>query len=222
MDKPYGYDETQALGEYKALPAGGYVCRIMAVEETKSQSGNDMLKISLDIAEGEFRNRFADMYRSNTRPDKKRGCVAYQLVYDTSGGTNRGFKSFCTAAEESNPGFTIQWGPAFGKCFQNRLIGVIFGREEYIGNDGKAHWSTKPKFFRSAEKIRKGDFEVPEDKYLPNSQPAANYSGYPAAAQTADPFAVPPQPVPAAQQHTAPAPGLEDFTEIIPDGDLPF
>ena len=222
MNKPQDYDQTQAFGEYKPLPAGGYVCRIMAVEETTSQNGNDMLKISLDIAEGEFKNRFADMYRSDTRQDKKWGCVAYQLVYDTNGGTNRGFKSFCTAAEESNPGFTIQWGPAFGECFKNRLIGAIFGREEYIGNDSKAHWSTKPKFFRSADKIRKGDFEVPEDKPLPNQQSAANYSGYPAPAQTADPFAVPSQPVPAAQQKGAPVPGLADFEEIIPESDLPF
>ena len=230
VNKPEDFDTVQGYGEFKPLPAGGYVCRIMGVEETVSQSGRDMLKISLDIAEGEFKGRFAEMYRSDTRPDKKWGCIAYQLIYDPTDGksTNRGFKSFCTAAEESNQGFVIQWGNNFAACFKNRTIGVVFRREQYIGNDALPHWSTKPLSFRDAKKIRKGDFQVPEDKPLPN-QPAPAYSGYPPAAGTAyaaDPFAPPQniQPAAAQAQHTQPmnVPGLGDFEEIISDGDLPF
>lgn len=100
MQKPNDYETTAIYGDFKALPSGGYVCRIMGVEETKSQRNNDMLKISLDIFEGEYKGYYADKYRSDTRMDKKWGCVAFQLVYDTVNPnmTNRGFKTFCTAA----------------------------------------------------------------------------------------------------------------------------
>ena len=218
MNRPNDYEKVQALGEYVELPAGGYVCRIMSVEETTSQSGRDMLKISLDIAEGDYKNRFAYMYRNDTREEKKWGCVSYQLVYDPFDGksTNKGFKAFCTAAEESNPGFNIQWGNAFAGCFKNRLIGVIFRREEYLGTDGKLHWSTKPLSFRNVEKIRKGDFKIPEDKHDTANQ-TPTYGGYPAPSGYSAPtgYTAPP----AAK---SPAPGLDDFVEIIPDSDLPF
>lgn len=218
VNKPNDFDTVQGYGEYKPLPAGGYVCRIMGVEETVSQSGREMLKISLDIAEGEFKGRFAEMYRAALKANKNSkekeevrwGCIAYQLIYDPTDGqsTNRGFKSFCTAAEGSNRGFTIQWGNNFAKCFKDKTIGVIFRREQFIGGDGAAHWSTKPISFRNAENIRKGNFDVPEDKPLPN-QPAPAYSGYPPAAVTAyaaDSFAPPQniQPAAAQAQHTQP------------------
>jgi len=243
VNKPKDFDTTQGYEEFGALPAGGYVCRIMNVEETVSQSGRDMLKISLDIAEGEYKDRFATMYRTDYRLDKKWGCIAYQLIYDPTdnASTNRGFKSFCTAAEKSNRGFTIQWGNNFAACFKNKIVGVIFRREQYIGNDNAAHWSTKPVSFRNADKIRKGDFGVPGDKPLAN-QPAPAYSGYPAAgtagvtaavpAYAADPFAPSQNVQPAAAQaqqvqqaqHTQPmnVPGLGDFEEIISDSDLSF
>ena len=247
MNKPYKFDETQAYGEFKPLPAGGYVCKIMGVEETVSKNGKDMLNISLDIAEGEFAGRFAEMYRTDTRPkeEKKWGCIAYQLVFDPTDGrsTNRGFKTFCTAAEESNAGFAITWGDRFASCFKGKYIGVIFRREEYLGNDNKPHWSTKPISFRSVETIRKG-VEVPEDKPLPQNNAAQTYSGYPANGgmnvninAADDPFMTPAQPQTIAQQkQTAPvtrnpsavtnaptAVDLSDFEEIpVNESDLPF
>ena len=88
MEMPNDFQTTQGFGDYTPLPAGGYICRIMGVEETKSKSGRDMIKVSLDIAEGEFKNRFAEAWKADTRADKKWGCIANQLVYDTTDGTS--------------------------------------------------------------------------------------------------------------------------------------
>lgn len=205
MNKPQDFDTTPEYSGSKQLPAGGYVCKIMKVEETTAQrTGAQMLKISLEIAEGEYKNFYADKYRADTRTDKKWGCVANQLVYDSNGGntTNRGFKSFITCAEKSNNGFKTQWGNNFAACFKDKLIGVIFRREQYIGNDGNKYFSTKPAWFRSADEIRAG-VPVPEDKLLPD-----NTGVYAAQAF--------------AQGGTLP-PDMSDFTEVpVPDGELPF
>lgn len=217
MQKPQDFDNVQAFGDFVPLPAGGYVCRIMGVEETASRAGAPMIKISLDIAEGQYKDYFANQYRANTRADKKwsYSAIINQLVYDTSGNnsTNRGFKTFVTSVCESNQGFNVTWGDGFAACFKNRLVGVLFGREEYIGTDGKSHWSTKALNFRSVKTIRDGGFEIPADKPLVSVDAAA------------DPFAPPQTPQPAAQQKSAPAgvPNLQDFEEIlVPESDLPF
>lgn len=217
MQKPQDFDNVQAFGDFVPLPAGGYVCRIMGVEETASRAGAPMIKISLDIAEGQYKDYFANQYRANTRADKKwsYSAIINQLVYDTSGNnsTNRGFKTFVTSVCESNQDFNVAWGDGFSACFKNRLVGVLFGREEYIGTDGKSHWSTKALNFRSVKTIRDGGFEIPADKPLVSVDAAA------------DPFAPPQTPQPAAQQKSAPAgvPDLQDFEEIlVPESDLPF
>ena len=217
MQKPQDFDNVQAFGDFVPLPAGGYVCRIMGVEETASRAGAPMIKISLDIAEGQYKDYFANQYRANTRADKKwsYSAIINQLVYDTSGNnsTNRGFKTFVTSVCESNQGFNVVWGDGFSACFKNRLVGVLFGREEYIGTDGKSHWSTKALNFRGVKTIRDGGFEIPADKPLVSVDAAA------------DPFAPPQTPQPAAQQKSAPAgvPDLQDFEEIlVPESDLPF
>lgn len=206
MNKPQDFDT--ALGYGEALPAGGYVCRIMAVEETVSKAKNEpMIKISLDIAEGPYKDFFAKQYRANTRPDKKwsGNAVVNQLVYDPNGAytTSKGFKTFITAAEESNPNFKTVWGNGFAACFKNKLIGVLFRREQFLSTDGSTPFATKAFMFRSADVIRKG-VPVPADKLLDASQTSTqNYTAAPA------PF---PQG----------AIDLSDFEEIVPDGELPF
>lgn len=220
MQKPQDFDNVQEFGSFTPLPAGGYVCRIMGVEETQSKSNKPMIKVSVDIYEGEFKDYYATMYRNDTRTDKKwnAGAIVNQLVYDTTGNnsTNRGFKTFITAVCNSNPGFNVAWGDGFAACFKNRLVGVLFGREEYIGTDGKTHWSTKALSFRSADSIRKGDFKTPDDKPLVDTQ--YSYSAAPSnyttpAANVAQTNAQPPQNA---------GVNLNDFEEIISTDDLPF
>lgn len=166
MQKPKDFDTAKATGEYIPLPAGGYICKIIGVEETKSKAGNHMLKIAVDIAEGDEQGRFMDEFRSDTRPDKKwpNSGIIYQLTEDKEGNTHGGFKSFTNCVVESNNGFEIVWGDKFAECFRNKLVGMTFGREQYVNKDGELRWSTKPKFFKTVEQIKSGDFKVPEDK----------------------------------------------------------
>ena len=147
MEKPKDFDTARATGEFKPLPAGGYVCEIIGVDETMSKTGKKMIKIALDIAEGDEKGRFMESYKSDTREFKKwpAGAVVYQLTEDPEGNTHGRFKQFTTCVTDSNKGFEISWGKEFGACFKGKQVGVIFGREQYESpKDGSLRWSTKP------------------------------------------------------------------------------
>lgn len=169
--KPQDWEKVQAFTEYEPLELGGHVCRIMKAEETKSKTGKDMLVISLDIAEGEQKDYYSVQYRNDTRPDKKWGCIVYQLIEDKDGNTSRGFKTFVEAVDISNPDFDVNkiWNESFCDYFKGKLVGGIFGREQYRSKkDGSLKFSTKCMNFASIEKARAG-IPAPEDKLLPTA-----------------------------------------------------
>lgn len=169
MEKPKDFDTVKATGEYKTLEAGGYVCKIIGVDETMSKTGKKMIKIALDIAEGDEKGHFMEIYKSDTREFKKwpASAVVYQLTEDKDGNTHGRFKQFTNCVVDSNAGFEIEWGKTFGACFKNKLVGALFGREQYKSQqDGNLRWSTRPQFFKAVDEIRKGDFKIPKDKPL--------------------------------------------------------
>lgn len=165
MNKPRGYDETAAAGEYAALPAGGYVCRIISVKESMTKTNRQQVEIALDIEEGPERGRFKREFDGDTRESRRWGAVLRQLTEDTDGQCNRYFKGLIKAMEESNPGWKPVWGEGFCSSCQGRLLGVVFRREQYPKQNGEPGWKTKPWQARSVDAIRKG-VEAPADKLL--------------------------------------------------------
>lgn len=171
MQKPKNYDNIRAFGEFEPLELGGHVCKICKVEETKSRAGNDMIVIYLDIAEGSQKEFFANQFRTDPREEKRwpLGGVVYQTVEGKDGNTTKGFKTFMAAVKSSNPGFdeNAVWGDNFASHFKDKMVGGVFGREQYRDNkSGVLKWSTKCVVFRPVDVIRKG-VDVPDDKYLP-------------------------------------------------------
>ena len=175
--KKSDYNEVSGFGQsdFKALPKGGYICRLMLAEEAKSNTGKQMLHIAFDITEGEYTGYFMNLYQSrkkaNTDPLKT---VKYPFEgqawimvddYEHPEKTSRQFKGFCTAVEDSG---TEIWN-LNGELDLNRLkdaeVGVIYQRveEEY---NGKVNWKTKWWTVRSIAAIATGDYFVPDDKPL--------------------------------------------------------
>lgn len=167
MNKPQGYDNYQ-VGSGRKLPAGGYICKIMNVQETKSKTGKNMIAISLDIAEGEYKCFYAEKYKNNNSTTKKWGCVTYAL---TEGEFVYTFMGFCKSYELSN-GVGINWSNDFGLQFKDKLIGAVFGEEEFEGDKGITT-TVKVKTFLPTEKIKNGDYTVP-DKLCMQSKPVSN------------------------------------------------
>lgn len=189
MDKPQDFNKVEAFSHFKTLTPGGHICKIIRVEETTSRAGRDMIVIYLDTDRGDKQpNYFTDLYTNDKRDDKKwsNGGTYRQLILDAEGNTNRGFKTFIEAVEKSNPGFHVQWGENFEKCFLNKLVGVIFGREEYLDNAGISKFAIKPMYFRTIEEIKEG-VEVPKDILL---NPTADDGYFPEYTPTNDGYQI--------------------------------
>ena len=171
MRMPKNYENTAA--EFKRLPAGGYICEILTCEETRSKSGKPMLKITLDIVDGEYKDYFKTLWR-----DKRMAAfpaevkyppegTAYIVSEDNEGNCSKSFKQFCTALEDSG---NIVWDHGELADLQGAEVGVLFRREETEYN-GQCYWNTKPMAYRSVDTIKSGKFKVPDDKPLQSAGP---------------------------------------------------
>lgn len=165
------YDKVQIGGEFQSLPGGGYVVCIKKAQMVTNSNGLPMVEAMVDIAEGDFKDYFGDLYRSRISNDPNakypyNGILRITAV-DENNNTKKNFKSFCTAIEQSNDMTLPRHDEAFLKALAGKYVGVLYQREEYAGNDGKTHWSTKPKWYRNVETIRSGNYTKPEDVPLP-------------------------------------------------------
>ena len=172
MRKPNNYANTTAPGDFKRLPAGGYICQIIKAEETRSSKGNPMMKVALEIDEGEYAGFFGNLWRelklSSDRPSEVKypnEGIAYIVTVDRDGNCSKSFKGFCSALEDSG---TQVWSDKDELLpLKGAKVGVIFRREENEYN-GRTFWKTKPIGFRAMQRILDGDFTVPDDKPLGN------------------------------------------------------
>lgn len=172
------YDNVQ-VGESKQLPAGGYICRIRKAEQALSKTtGLPMVVAYVDIVEGEYKGFVSRKYQEKMKYDPNaqfppEGTVRV-VTKDANDNTKKMFKSFCTAVEESNGSQVPRDDNEFIKWLSGKFVGILYGREQWQGRDGKLYWSTKPRYYRSVQAIQKGDFDKPEDvPYKPNN----NYGG---------------------------------------------
>ena len=188
-------------GDYKRLPAGGYVVKIVAVRVEGEEYGRvinypkekQYIKFIYDIAEGEFAGKYSDDYWSD--PERDWGHQIF-MSWKNMGA----FKGNVHLIEDSNPGFDFM--AAFNvnnngevnpivEQFIGRCFGIVLCEEEYIANDGnvKTRFNKFPRI-KSVDAIREGKFKVPPLKKLDgdSSEPAPVSTPLAAAAQaTAEP-----------------------------------
>ena len=172
------YATVQAYSDFPTLPKGGYVLKVMGVSQ-KTNSMGAYLQIGMDVAEGEYKDFFTKQYTNDSRSEKKWGCnFLLSLPKDDGsekdGWTKRAFKTFTTALEESNNGYHFDWDE---NKFKGLLIGGLFNEREYEKNDGSIGKSINLAKVCAAEKIRTGDYKLPEDKLL-NKAAATDASGF--------------------------------------------
>lgn len=150
-----------------SLPAGGYICRILAVKEEMSSTKKNMLVINFDIAEGDYKDYYMNKYknsapRNDSEPIKWKG--KYYIVLEGDNWEGR-FKGFITTLQESNPQFNWELCNWDTSKLTGLYFGGIFREEEFEGQNGVAR-NTKLYLVRSVDTIRKNDFKIPEPKLL--------------------------------------------------------
>ena len=174
MKQLNGYEGARVIsGESTQLPKGGYVVQIKACEEVSgSKNGNDYsyLAFSFDIAEGEFKDHFASVYKNSKDENKKWRGVRNEFIPQEGSQYYEDklsrFKTMIANFEESNPGFHWDWDE---KKLVNKYIGIIYREKEFKTTDGEIIIITEPYAFRSTDLIRNGKYKVPPVKKLPES-----------------------------------------------------
>lgn len=173
------YESTQAYGQFKTLPRGGYIMKIYGVETGAGQYG-DYLKISMDVEDtgSEFYHYYAKDYKAQKNEDKKWRCnylvnIPLDDGSEQDGWTKRKFKTFTNALEDSNAGYHFDWDE---QKFKGKLIGGLFNEREYIGSDGEVKRTINFAAVCSVDDIRTGNYTIPKDKLL--SKPATTDDGF--------------------------------------------
>lgn len=179
--KPYNGYKAEAPKRREALPAGGYVARIMDAEE-HSYDWGQVLLISFDVTEGEHKDFFANDYRAQPQEDKKwRGTFRLRIPKDDGstqdGWSKRSFNNAMWAVEASNDGYHWDWNEA---GLKGKAVGALFRDKQWEMN-GRSGWTTECCAFDSVENIRSGKFKTPNPKPLqkvaePDYTPVANAS----------------------------------------------
>ena len=153
--KDFDKVEAKGMDDFKGLPIGAYECVIKdAIINHNEITGKNTLKISVDIASGEYKDFFKKSYENDTRIDKKwnNNAVRY-LAYE--GENVSYFKGFLTVIENSNIGYKWDWDET--KLKGKKVCGV-FQYEEYEKQDGTKGIKVRLNKFRSLDKLK--DIEV--------------------------------------------------------------
>lgn len=152
--------EEASTGGGNRLQPGGYVCKI---EKVTDITDKQYLEMEFDIAEGEHQYHYADL------------CTRYGFWGLTSRRSYKEtaipfFKRMCSAVNSSNVGFSfnpfVAGGNADEQSLVGKLIGLVLKEEEYEKNNGEVGTRLVVAYECSVEKIRKGDFKVPDKKSI--------------------------------------------------------
>lgn len=151
MRKPSKWQGAkQASADFEKLVPGGYIATIMNAEEY----GNNCLKISYDIADGQFKGYFANQY------DRWGGTwrgTQYQAVEARNGDVLASFSNFIYCVEDSNRGYVWNWDE---RTLKGLRVGIVLREEEWINNDGEVRTSLKVSDWKTVSDIKDGNFTV--------------------------------------------------------------
>lgn len=154
------WNEVEPMtGGTEKLPAGGYVIQI---KDVKNEEKNSRLRMKIDIAEGPHKGFYS-------RQAERFGEWPWRgyMIKSYSKRAEGFFAGFLQAVDASNgePKVITENGADEARL-PGKVLGVVFGEEEYIGNDGAKKTRLYEYGIRTAEEIRNGDFTVPEFKKL--------------------------------------------------------
>lgn len=173
------FDKIQENGSFEKLPVGGYIIKILAVDDVPEK---EYLKIFFDISDGEKKGFFQKAFKEDTRAEKK-WPNAGSFIRSYKEKALPMFKGFTNAIENSNKGYKWNFDE---KSLVNKIVGVVIGEEQYLNQKGQVRTRTYVSAVRSVDTIKKGEFTVPELKKLDATKVS---SSQPKQDDFVDPFA---------------------------------
>ena len=161
------FDKIQESGSFEKLPVGGYIIKILAVDDVPEK---EYLKIFFDINDGEKKGFFQKAFKEDTRTEKK-WPNAGSFIRSYKEKALPMFKGFTNAVENSNKGYKWNFDE---KSLVNKVVGVVIGEEQYLNQKGQVRTRTYVSAVRSVDTIKKGEFTVPELKKLDATKVSSN------------------------------------------------
>lgn len=149
-----GLENVKEASEFKKVIPGLYIAKIVEVEDVPEK---EYLKISLDIAVGEFIKYYTEL-------NKSKGFWGLTLIRSYKETALSFFKAFITATEKSNANYKFDEDKYLE--LKGKLVGVVLSEEEYKKNDGTINKKIVVNKIRSVDEIKKGNIEIPEIKKL--------------------------------------------------------
>lgn len=169
LKKPSNYDDVQVNQEFERLELGGHKGIIKNVEEyTSTISGKTSLKVEVDTDKDDKQpNYYQKQYDENTNSDKKWSPAGTKYVpLGSEENQVKMLKSFITAIENSNNGFTYNWDKDIDQL-KGKKVGLVAGLEEYKDQEENIKTATKIVQFRSLDKV--DGVSIPRVKLLDGS-----------------------------------------------------
>lgn len=154
------YENVQASsGEFVRPTAGGYICKIMDVEDVpmNEQGKGDYLRIEYDIADGELKGYYKEQF------DKWGGNWNASFIRSYKEKALGMLKHFTNCIEQSNAGYEWDWNE---KGLIGKVVGLVLGEEEYQNNAGEIKTKLVVKNIATVEDIKNGNFKVPAPKKI--------------------------------------------------------
>lgn len=157
-------------GEFSRPAAGAYNAIILKVEDV---SDKEYLKITYDIAEGEYRGYYSDLRKRF--PDSP-WIGAYVKSYKAKALPM--FKRFCSAVSKSNGNYIFDGGSinADERTLVKKRIGIVLQEEEYYSNSGDLR--TRLIVNRECPVSEIGSQKIPQVKKLKEEPPKPKADDY--------------------------------------------
>lgn len=170
MERIDNWEEVkESAGSFEKLELGGHVCKILEVSIRKFNGKDgkeyEQLECRIDITDpdpqaGFYERRFKSDAERDALNAKWKGYYKLSVPKnDSQDFIKSNFKTFTTAIEHSNQGYTWNWDE---KTLVGKQVGLIFGLREFIATDGNILTFTEPRFARGVENIEKA--EIPNVK----------------------------------------------------------
>ena len=140
-----GFEAKKSVSATEALPAGGYVAKILKAEVAEYSWG-DVLIISFDIAEGDYKGHFRKRWDADASSDygqKWKGNFRLNIPSDKSRYPDydkRAFNNAIWAIQASNPKYKWNWQE---ETLKGKMIGVrkSWLKVQHSENEDYGIWS---------------------------------------------------------------------------------
>lgn len=170
MKKFAGFEDAKAKmgGDFTPLPKDGYELKILSVKEAANKNGGTRFDIAFDIANGEFKDYFKNLYQDRKQQNedtKWPNDAIYRLNIPDDASEQwmkDQFKTFVTCLEESNSGYHFDWNE---QLWKGKFFGGLFHIEQ-TEYQGKVYDHTRLKWVTTVDKIREKKFNLPKDKLI--------------------------------------------------------